>query len=77
MNPPPLIPLLDRKFILEISPLSVENKPEAPWIRRNELQGDMIIFTDNIQMIEDIRLETEINENEELLGDTLIIDKIE
>lgn len=37
----------------------------------------MIIFTDNIQMIEDIRLETEINENEEVLGDTLLIDKIE
>ena len=36
----------------------------------------MIIFTDNIQMIEDIRLETEINENDELLGDTLLIDKI-
>jgi hypothetical protein len=44
---------------LGVSPLSVENKPEAPWIRRNEQQGDMIMFTDNLQMLEDIRLETE------------------
>lgn len=34
----------------------VENKPEAPWIRRN-VNG--VIFTDNIQIFEDLNLETE------------------
>lgn len=51
--------MFDKSIITGISPLSVENKPEAPWIRRNENQGDMIIFTDNVQMLDDIRLETE------------------
>ena len=65
INPPSLVPTFDMKLVTDLSPLSVENKPEAPWIRRNEQQGDMIMFTDNIQMVDDIRLETEEHEKEE------------
>jgi hypothetical protein len=72
VSPPQLVPQFDRTLVSEISPLSVENKPEAPWIRRNEQQGDMIMFTDNIHMAEDIRLETEEHEKDE---PTRIIDK--
>jgi hypothetical protein len=48
INPPSLVPVFEKNILTELSPLSVENKPEAPWIRRNENQGDMIMFTDNI-----------------------------
>jgi len=34
----------------------IENKPEAPWIRRTE---DGIVFTDNIQIFQDLDLQSE------------------
>lgn len=34
----------------------IENKPEAPWIRRTE---EGIAFTDNIQIFQDLDLESE------------------
>ncbi|CAD8142066.1 unnamed protein product [Paramecium pentaurelia] len=63
LSPPSLSIIFDKQLIQNIGPLSVENKPEAPWIRR-EQQDDMIIFTDNVQLIDDIRLETEIEEDQ-------------
>lgn len=39
-----------------LSPTSVENKPEAPWIRRT---SEGIVFTDNVQYFEDLDLKTE------------------
>lgn len=36
----------------------VENKPEAPWIKRN---ANGVIFTDNIQTFDNLNLETEEN----------------
>lgn len=62
VTPPSLQTQFDRALIEDVGPLSIENKPEAPWIRR-ESQNEMIMFTDNIQMIEDIRLETEQDED--------------
>jgi hypothetical protein len=41
---------------------SVENKPEAPWIRRNQ---EGIIFTDNVQVFENLVLDTENVEEKE------------
>lgn len=34
----------------------MENKPEAPWIKRN---ADGVIFTENIQYFDDLDLKTE------------------
>ncbi|CAD8059821.1 unnamed protein product [Paramecium sonneborni] len=64
LSPPSLSIVFDKQLIQDIGPLSVENKPEAPWIRR-EQQDDMIIFTDNVQQIDDIRLETEIEDDQQ------------
>lgn len=51
----------------------VENKPEAPWIRRN-ING--VIFTDNIQVFEDLDLETEEKEKSKLYQNTYEIDNL-
>ncbi|CAK74957.1 unnamed protein product (macronuclear) [Paramecium tetraurelia] len=58
LSPPSLSITFDKSLVQDLGPLSVENKPEAPWIRR-EQQDDMIIFTENVQLVDDIRLETE------------------
>jgi hypothetical protein len=42
--------------LLDISPTVVENRPEAPWIKRS---SEGVIFTDNIQHIEDLDLMSE------------------
>ena len=42
--------------LLDISPTVVENRPEAPWIKRG-VEG--VIFTDNIQNIDDLDLLSE------------------
>jgi len=36
----------------------IENKPEAPWIKRTE---NGIVFTDNIQVFQDLDLNSEEN----------------
>ncbi|CAD8053664.1 unnamed protein product [Paramecium sonneborni] len=63
LSPPSLAITFDKQLVQDIGPLSVENKPEAPWIRR-EQQDDMIIFTENVQLVDDIRLETEKDEEQ-------------
>ncbi|CAK58296.1 unnamed protein product (macronuclear) [Paramecium tetraurelia] len=75
LSPPSLSIVFDKQLIQNIGPLSVENKPEAPWIRR-EQQDDMIIFTDNVQIVDDIRLETEIEDDEiTQIKNNLMLDK--
>ena len=49
-------PKFDYKLIESLNPLVVENKPEAPWIRRTE---DGIVFTDNVQHFEELDLKTD------------------
>ncbi len=49
-------PEFDRKLIENLSPEVVENKPEAPWIKRNQ---DGIVFTDNLQIAQDLDLKSE------------------
>lgn len=53
---PSMEPKFDYKLIESLNPLVVENKPEAPWIRRTE---DGIIFTDNVQHFEELDLKTD------------------
>jgi hypothetical protein len=43
----------DDRLLECISPSVVENKPEAPWIKRS---AEGVIFTDNIQYIDDLDL---------------------
>ncbi|CAD8212992.1 unnamed protein product [Paramecium pentaurelia] len=45
----------DDKLIETISPTVVENKPEAPWIKRT---AEGVIFTDNVQIVEDLDLQS-------------------
>ncbi|CAD8101860.1 unnamed protein product [Paramecium sonneborni] len=45
--------LFDEQLLQKISPKVVENKPEAPWIKRS---SEGVIFTDNIQFIDDLDL---------------------
>lgn len=49
-------PEFDIKLIQSLSPEVVENKPEAPWIKRNQ---DGVVFTDNIQYVNDLDLKSE------------------
>jgi len=49
---PSMKPKFDEKLILKLNILTVENKPEAPWIKRTD-KG--IVFTDNIcELSEDL-----------------------
>ncbi|EAS02746.2 tetratricopeptide repeat protein (macronuclear) [Tetrahymena thermophila SB210] len=59
IEPPSLHPVFQTSLIENLAPNMVENKPEAPWIRRNT---NGVIFTDNIQVFEDLDLETEEKE---------------
>jgi hypothetical protein len=43
-------------MILIVQPSIVENKPEAPWIKRT---AEGVVFTDNIQYIDDLDLRSE------------------
>lgn len=45
VEPPSLHPDYDTDLIYKFQITDVENKPEAPWIRRN---NEGVIFTDNI-----------------------------
>ncbi|CAK95205.1 unnamed protein product (macronuclear) [Paramecium tetraurelia] len=56
--------LFDEQLLQKISPKVVENKPEAPWIKRS---NEGVIFTDNIQCIDDLDLQSTVRkeENEE------------
>lgn len=45
--------------LLDIGPTVVENRPEAPWIKRS---AEGVIFTDNIQYIDDLDLMSEKRE---------------
>ncbi|CAD8173712.1 unnamed protein product [Paramecium octaurelia] len=45
----------DDKLLETISPTVVENKPEAPWIKRT---SEGVIFTDNVQIVEDLDLQS-------------------
>lgn len=49
-------PHFDESLLEGLTPTVVENKPEAPWIRRT---SEGIIFTDNVQIFEDLDLKTE------------------
>lgn len=45
-----------------VKPTVVENKPEAPWIKRNQ---DGVIFTDNLQNVYDLDLKSESQRSEQ------------
>lgn len=49
-------PEFDQKLIENLSPEIVENKPEAPWIKRNQ---DGVVFTDHLQDVQDLDLKSE------------------
>ena len=49
-------PEFDSKLIEALCPEIVENKPEAPWIKRNQ---DGVVFTDQLQDIQDLDLKSE------------------
>ncbi|CAD8108767.1 unnamed protein product [Paramecium sonneborni] len=53
--------LFDEQLLQKISPKVVENKPEAPWIKRS---SDGVIFTDNIQFIDDLDLQSTVRKEE-------------
>jgi hypothetical protein len=53
---PSMQPEFDNKLIDNLGPHVVENKPEAPWIRRT---SEGIVFTDNVQYFEELDLKTE------------------
>jgi hypothetical protein len=53
---PRVVATVDEKFWLTLSPTLVENKPEAPWIKRN---ADGVVFTDDLQYIDDLDLKSE------------------
>ncbi|KRX04632.1 hypothetical protein PPERSA_04447 [Pseudocohnilembus persalinus] len=57
---PPIHPEYDIELVSQFQVTDVENKPEAPWIRRNQ---EGVIFTDNIQVFESLDLQTEEREN--------------
>lgn len=61
INPPSLHPQFDVSLLENFKITDIENKPEAPWIKRNQ---DGIIFTDNIQIFESLDLETEEKEKD-------------
>lgn len=55
-------------LFVKYQPTVVENKPEAPWIKRT---SEGVIFTDNVQIVEDLDLksttrpkETEVDDPE-------------
>ncbi|CAD8068857.1 unnamed protein product [Paramecium sonneborni] len=57
ITPPSMNPEFDNKLIEGIQSTDVDNKPEAPWIRRNP---DGVIFTENVQQVElDLRSESQ------------------
>lgn len=56
ISSPQMEPQFDEKLMDSITPNQVDNKPEAPWIRRNQ---EGIIFTDNVQYFDDLDLKTE------------------
>lgn len=45
INPPNFQPTFNIQLLENIKVDSVENKPEAPWIKRNE---SGVVFTDNL-----------------------------
>ena len=49
IQPPNICPLFDDKMINKVNVDLVENKPEAPWIKRN---NSTIVFTDNLFQID-------------------------
>ena len=51
--------------LLDISPTVVENRPEAPWIKRG---AEGVIFTDNIQQIDDLDLMSEKRETSKIFN---------
>ncbi|KAL4437922.1 hypothetical protein ABPG74_001093 [Tetrahymena malaccensis] len=56
IEPPSMKPSFDESLLENLQPTAVENKPEAPWIRRT---SEGIIFTDNVQYFDDLDLKTE------------------
>lgn len=54
-----MYPTFDHKLATDLSCLSIENKPEAPWIKRHENQAGTIILTDQMLQDESVRLDTE------------------
>ncbi|CAD8188211.1 unnamed protein product [Paramecium pentaurelia] len=53
--------LFDEQLLQKISPKVVENKPEAPWIKRS---NEGVIFTDNIQCIDELDLQSTVRKEE-------------
>ncbi|EGR34644.1 hypothetical protein IMG5_005100 [Ichthyophthirius multifiliis] len=67
---PSMIPFFDENLLQQLQPTVVENKPEAPWIRKT---SEGIIFTDNVQHFEDLDLKTETKrESDEGKNDQVI-----
>ncbi|KAM3146723.1 hypothetical protein pb186bvf_001253 [Paramecium bursaria] len=52
---PSMLFQFDEKLLESINPTIVENKPEAPWIRRT-MEG--VIFTENVQNFDDLDLQS-------------------
>lgn len=52
---PPIASAFDHNILRGFTLEHIENKPEAPWIRRLP-QG--IVFTDQVQIFEHLKLET-------------------
>jgi hypothetical protein len=57
VEPPEITPEFDKQILLSLDPSHIENKPEAPWIRRAD--NSCIMFTSNIQVFDNLDLETE------------------
>ncbi|CAD8164820.1 unnamed protein product [Paramecium octaurelia] len=53
--------VFDEQLLLKISPKVVENKPEAPWIKRS---NEGVIFTDNIQCVDELDLQSTVRQED-------------
>ncbi|CAK93981.1 unnamed protein product (macronuclear) [Paramecium tetraurelia] len=59
---PEMLPQFDFKLMETLSPIVVENKPEAPWIQRID---DGVIFTQNLQNADDLDLKSTARQSNE------------
>ncbi|CAD8070155.1 unnamed protein product [Paramecium primaurelia] len=70
---PCMKPEFDQQLLQCIQSIDVENKPEAPWIKRN-LDG--VIFTENVQQVElDLQSETQRSQLDQ--SQEHIVDEVE
>ena len=62
VEPPEMLPEFDESLFLEFHMRKVENKPEAPWINRQE---KCLVFTPNIQVFDNLELSVTTKKNHE------------